>query len=553
MPDDLDLRAQFAASVATLGSRFPQLVFAFDNPGAPGIVYASADPKDNAGLTLQIGTTLTTSLTPGAPVSFDQAPNVTNSLIYLDLGPLNLSDAEFNYIDVAVTSGWAALHLANRNLCLAPNPVGYPSQIPLAAGTDGIAVAITGLAMAHPPKTNQVQLSLTYCNIAGIADGDGDLGALGFALLSPPDAHDKDLHADIELHVQPNLVVCSKDPYQPVANTLTLQLSPRGYAVVTGPDTMFEVKFLCADKWPGFGALCTAKQAAAVKPARGANADAWDPPGHDGGLITLKPPNGVPLVGTGALAVVDFTIGNVITDLAPGPTLMIVIYSGIPTYQDGSFQIVLTKAPHVAIPTLTVTPNPAQIVDPNGVAVTVDWVATDAGALRLTSTAGLDQDVTGRTIYPVTGSDPLLLLKQTTVFTLAADGLVLADLDNKATKPATAVVTPHIDFSAAVLPNGAAQLSWLILWRRMGADRGHRRSASLAKQHDDHADAAKSAFRQFYAHSSRCRQEDRTRARDDHDTPHRFLRRDIAGRGGAAQLDRCRCGLRAVKRELRSA
>jgi DNA-binding beta-propeller fold protein YncE len=446
-------------AIAALGADFPQLSFALNNPGAPNTVYTGANPKTNAGLQFQITTSTDTTLTPGAPVRIDRAPDVSYSLLYLDLTPFNLSDAEFTNIAVGNGSGWASLpDLASRTICLAPQD----KSIPIPAGTDGVSLALTGFAVANPPSGSAVQLSVTYYNVDGITiDNFPSVTPLGVALLPPPDQHDNNLHDDISLTVEPTLVVCSKNPYTPVANTLSIQFSPgsQGRPVTAGKETVFEVHFLYAET-PGSGALCTPAQGANFHPARGNNAEQWDRPaviGTQEPYVSLKPPAGAAIVGTGVEAVVTFDIGNIVTHLLPGATLMLVTYSGIPNYQDGSFQVVLTKVPHVDIVKLDVTPNPAQLEKESGVAVVIDWVVSDGGKLKLTSSAGLDQDVTGTLSFPTT-------VKQTTDFHLDADGTYGANLDNSATKSTTAVVTPHIEFSATILPdNGGVKLDWNIL------------------------------------------------------------------------------------------
>jgi hypothetical protein len=448
---------RLASYLASLGDDFPQLSFALNNPGAPGTVYTGADPTANAGLQFQITTSTSTDITlaPGAPVPVDQAPKVSYSLLYLDLTHFNLSDAEFTNIVVSTDGGWASLpDLASRTICLAPS-----KPIPIAAGAQGVSVGITGFAVANPPVGSTVELNVIYYNVDGITiDNSPSITPLGVALLPPPDQHDNNLHDDISLTVEPALVVCSKDPYPPVPNTLTIQFSPgpEGRAVIAGKETVFEVHFLYAET-PGSGALCTAAQGANFIPARRTNAQQWDPPaviGTQEPYVSLKPSSGAAIVGTEVEAVVTFDIGNIVTNLQPGATLMLVTYSGIPKYQDGSFQFVLTKMPHVDITSLEVTPNPAELEKEDGVDVVIDWVTHDAGALRLTSSDGLDQDVTGTLSFPTT-------IKQTTDFTLHADGIWGANLDNTATRSKTAVVTPHIEFSATILPSaGGIQLAW---------------------------------------------------------------------------------------------
>jgi hypothetical protein len=439
-------------AIAALGAPHQQLLAALSNPNAPNTLFISSDPRDND-VTLQIDTTIATRLTAGAtPVPPDDAPGSTFSLLYLDLTNLNLTDDEFK--GITVPNDWVSQKYG-RQICLAPK-----SDQPLSPGTGaGLGVKLPGFTMANPPPGTDAHLILTYFNVAGITVGDlGTPHDLKVLFQRPPDAKDRDLHGDLLLTLAPpSLVACSLKGYDPVSNTVSMifQPNPEGGPPIAGSTSLFEVTFVYADNPPGYGALCAA--ADITGPVRGTNADQWTlqaGAGKANPSWLLGPPAGKPIVGSGAAATVSFDFDSIVTWLAPGPTLLLVSYSNIPGYNDGSFQIPIVKVAHPDIEGVRATPNPAQLEDPAGVDVVIDWTVHDAGKLTLYSSADVPEPVTGSPFWKET-------LSATTKFRLEADGKFLAEAGNVATKSVNAVVTPHIEFSATILPDPSrVQLTW---------------------------------------------------------------------------------------------
>jgi hypothetical protein len=454
------MSSPFTLALLATANADPALTFTLGSPEAPNAIFVGPDAgKANAQLALAIATNTSTTLTPGAPVAIGTAPTVQTSLIYLDLGPLQLDDAAFAAIGTG--GGWAMLADApNRRIAFALTTAGQP----LAPG-GSLAVPITGLVVAKPPTDgSSVQLTVSYYNIPNITLGFGNEWPMPVALLPPPGTTDQDLHLDLAMSFEPTRVVGSKDPWPPCDNTLALRFSPgpRATPVIAGPDSVFEVHFVYAEA-PGFGALTTVKDATdpsrPFAPLRGQNADQWDDPLLLGSIpyVRLKPPAGQPIVvGSGVDAVVEFQIQHIVTRLQPGPTLMLVTYAGLPGYRAGSFHWVLTKIPHADIPTFTVTPASAQLSSSGSIDVQVDWVATDAAHLQLTSTSGLDEDVTPKTFFRTS-------IGETTTFTLKATGSYGAD--NLAQKSQGCTAAPFIDFKV-VETAGGLDLRWSVLGAR---------------------------------------------------------------------------------------
>jgi hypothetical protein len=96
----------------------PQLSFAVGSPGAPNTIFIGTDASANDGLTLQISTNTTTTLTPGKPDAAT-AGTIPTSLICLDLSALNLGEPAFKTIQIG--DGWAfSADAGAQQITLAP-------------------------------------------------------------------------------------------------------------------------------------------------------------------------------------------------------------------------------------------------------------------------------------------------------------------------------------------------------------------------------------------------------------------------------------------------
>ncbi|CAE6872728.1 hypothetical protein R69746_08546 [Paraburkholderia aspalathi] len=213
--------------------------------------------------------------------------------------------------------------------------------------------------------------------------------------------------------------------------------------VPAGDYTTFTLSFVYADDVDGFGAMMTAEQAQppfsvtpsaettdwAIKSNTNTQSPSW----------TLKPPPGLPIVGTGTLSTKSFLIQNLVTNFQPGPTVVSVAYQKVPGYRDGVYSIPVLKLPHVVIESFKATPEQSVLQEgEDEVKVTLSWQVSDATQLTLQPGS---IDVTGLTSKVVS-------ISETTQYTLIAEGQRPGNVDNTAYANCTAYVVPVIDFEA---------------------------------------------------------------------------------------------------------
>lgn len=418
--------------------QFPQLSFAIDNPGAPNTIYTSANASDNH-LTFNVTTnTNDTQFTPGTLVPPSQAPGATGSLLYLDLSNLNLTDTELGALTVTETGWTSQVYTDVQTICLTPT-----KSVTIAAG-ETISFAIGDFAIAAPPASSSVQLVSTYYRVENITFGDLGIPTNFKVLLQQPPDGTGDLHTAIQLQLPQVFVVVSDEHYPSVANSLQMVFAPGATPrkIVANDQTAFILTFVYADTTPGYGALNTPPEALNIQVLAGINGSNWTiTPGtsQENPSWALQPPSGQPILGSGTASTVQFLIDNVVTEFQPGPTVMLVSYSNVPGFQDGSYSLTLQKAPHVAIQSFTASPDPA-VLSGGSANVTLEWEVTNAGTLTI---APLFQDVTGKTSLQTT-------IQQSTSFTLMAQGTVLASSGNVANRSVMAEVLPVINsFDAA--------------------------------------------------------------------------------------------------------
>lgn len=430
-----------------------QLTFQIDTTGATNTIYVTATASQND-LVLRIGTTATATFTtaPEIPAQLD-APKAKGSLLYLDLSALSLTTAEFAAL-APVSTGWTFAKFPDDHaIGMTPDP-----GMTLEPGST-VDVTLGALACAGAQGAS-ASLSVTVFHVAGIT-----LGALPFptsftvALASPPGSGD-DLHDDLAITLVTKEVVTSVDGYDPVSNQLVLAFSPgpRGRPVKANAGAQFTLSFVYATDPSGYGALCTPDE---VEPpfevVPGIGAAAWKITPHraqQSPSWTLQPPVGKHVVS--ASAPVGILANDLVTRFQPGPTLVLVSYSGFDDYADGVFALPLQKVGHVRIDSLQVRPNPSVLT--NGMAeVTVTWKAANAGTMTL---APFDVDVTGKTSHKGQITD-------STLVTLTAEGTALSNVGNIALRSTMASVLPVINafdasprsLYAGDLPRDVA-LSW---------------------------------------------------------------------------------------------
>ncbi|ADB50989.1 beta-propeller fold lactonase family protein [Conexibacter woesei] len=415
-------------------SSFPQFTIALGNPDAPNTIWITADPGLNR-LVLSIEANVETRFAAARPVPYGQARGATGSLLYLDLTELALSDAEFDAITVR-GDGWDSLSTrADRRICLAPG-----ADFTQRAAAK-IELHIDHVALARPPAGRSVDLTLASFRVAGVTRGNLAVQTLFPVVLQLPPDGGGDLHEVIALAVAQPILIGSNDRFPAVANTLSLELGPgtRPREVRATEETAFTLTFVYADAWPGYGAVCTRREAADIRVLRGQGAARWTITrggSQQSPSWLLQPEPGTPILGETGL--VELRVEDLVTTLAGGPTLMVVSYSGVPGYQAGAYAVTLRKVPHVQITSIAASPDPVVLHD-GSAEVTISWTVEDAGGLTLMPGY---HDVRDRRSFRAT-------IRETTHFNLIATGIERASSGNQASAPVTATVLPVIDdFSA---------------------------------------------------------------------------------------------------------
>jgi len=412
----------------------PQLSFSLDNPSAPHTVYISAETKDNK-LVLQLTCSIDATATNATLVPQGQAGAASGTLFYLDLSPLNIDATVFNTFEL-VADGWTSQAYGDQGQ-IAFTPT---SSVQLKAGQP-VQFTVSKFVLPKAPGVTSASLKIATYHLPGLATGPLARLSSSLTAFTNPPAGQLDLHQVLTAAILPGAVAISADGYPEVANDLTLTLSqqPGQPAVSAGSNTVFTLSVAYSEDVDGFGALMNAaegKQISIPNPAQSgwtaANVD-----GLQGRSWTLTPTNKQRLPNTGG-SPVSFDIEPIVTHFQPGPTVLLLSYSGVPGYADGAFAMTLLKEPHVRIDCLKADP-PVSTLTNGQAKVNLTWTVAHAGTLILDP---LHKDVSG-----LTGFDPTIT--ETTTFTLTAYGSGSGDVDNIAIKNVTATVIPVLNsFSA---------------------------------------------------------------------------------------------------------
>lgn len=166
-----------------------------------------------------------------------------------------------------------------------------------------------------------------------------------------PNSGPADLTGTFAVDVTPTVVYGTKSQLQIIDNTLevTFMNTDPNIPLVSEPWTnppQFTISFVYSDTPRSF-ALTTPSNASAfeVGIARGGG---WQAPikvdGPNGPKWLLQPdPQNQSVLGTGEEAFIAFSIANIVTEAAPGPTQMYVEWNSVPGYQDDNLSVVLYK------------------------------------------------------------------------------------------------------------------------------------------------------------------------------------------------------------------
>jgi hypothetical protein len=416
----------------------PQLGYALGNPGAPGTIFVSSKASDNQ-LALVLSSTVAASFTAGTLVPPAQAMTGVGSLLYLNLTPLGLTDAEFNALKLTA-DGWTFKVYSGES----GQYVGFTPTKPvsLQPSPATITLALNDFTMATAPGSS-ASLSVLAYRITGVTSGSFPVsGSIG-VVFQVPDDNTGDLTTAIQVGLSPAQVVNTNNLYPQVDNQLVLSLTqqPNQPTVMSGKDTAFTLNFVYSSDVNGYGALLTTDEGKKVKVSAAQGTTNWtitpnldaDPPNW-----TLTPPANTALFGTGAGATIAFDIGQLVTTFQPGPTVVLIGYSKVPGYKNGSFAITITKEPHVLISSFAASSSQVTLGS-NGTAESVlSWSTSHAIQLTLLI-GGVEADVTGTTSHTAA-------IAGGTEFQLVASGSQPGGADNRAlSQPLSVSVLPRIN------------------------------------------------------------------------------------------------------------
>jgi DNA-binding beta-propeller fold protein YncE len=404
-----------------ISETFPQLTFQMNDESANNTVYITKDPSVNKLTLIAVTNTENTKFTPGKLVSESEAETATGSILYLDLANLNLSDQDLDNLALSA-DGWSfqAFKDAGKQICMTP-----VRDIVLSSGSS-IQIKIQNLVLSNPPATSSVQLAVNYYRVVNITEGDSGISSsFQVALRNPPGAG-ADLHTALDISVDKQIILTNAGDDDAQPSSLDLIFSPGSTPpeIIAGKDTSFILTFVYDKGWPGFGALTTKEKAVKIGVKPWISASSWKvipDKVQQNPSWELKPPAGEPILVQGTGNTLGFKVDNIMTNFEPGPTLMLVTYSGVPGFKDGVYSILLNKVPRVKISSLTAEPNPA-VLEEGTAKVSISWVAKNA--VSLTLLAPSYEDVTGLDSFEAE-------LKRSTHITLVAVGAGEGNIQHK--------------------------------------------------------------------------------------------------------------------------
>lgn len=428
-------------------AEYGQLSIRIDNKDSNGsvvenVIYTTKNADEND-LTVVIGATINTTFMPGKIVRMEKASDGTGSLLYLDLTSLELKDDEFRNL-IFECKGWifGDSDEDGQIKCMTPESENVDLN-----KDESINISIKGMALTQPPSLENVDLMLTYYRVKDIATKTTPKNTSFTVHLQVPPKGNEDLHEYLNVEVDPNCIISNnKNGYEPLINKISLIFSkgkkPSPINAVEGT-TVFKVAFTYADRSPGYGALTTVDYAGKIDIKMGISSRKWTinkVEQSEKPLWLLEPRTG-PILDNDTGSTVEILIENIYTEFQPGPTLMMVSYSGLDGFKDGAYWIRLKKIPHVSIEKLSVDPNPARFIQSKSgseptAEVTISWKVLDAGSVELKPFDDIFASNEGSIVKQLDG---------TTQITLQAKGLEGADRGNVAVKHEEAKVMPVIN------------------------------------------------------------------------------------------------------------
>ncbi|MCP1846153.1 hypothetical protein ACVIHI_009067 [Bradyrhizobium sp. USDA 4524] len=406
----------------------PAVQFQLQNAQGQSVLYVTQDTSQNVlTFTITYSGTAAVTVKGGAPVSEDKITPAGPTSFYFTVSSV-LSPKEFATMRVTPPAGWQAALFGSWAL----TPIADTKLEP------GQSLVFTLTKITANGRPGPGSFNIDYYNISTVANSGTQLP---LSLQNLPNLHKRLADSMFISMVGGNSVYIDvNDQHLIPPNTLVLQLnnSTGGPLVPPGAKQgkpVFYLTFVSASGAPGYGALTTIDRLKNI--VVGTNGDygtVWDVQDHRQNdppywAIYPKSPE---ILGTGASAIAEFRISNIVTDFDPSSTNLYLQSVDIPTYDDGSMTQPLVKA----VPTLALQGvGPLKDNVPSGTQVGLTWTSFNANRCTVSPVDGgevpapAQPDKTG---FPVT-------VARTTTFTVTAYNDALG---TKTSGPATVNVLP---------------------------------------------------------------------------------------------------------------
>lgn len=287
------------------------------------------------------------------------------------------------------------------------------SELSIGVG-DSVAFTLTNVItsdVSNPVPGGMVVF--TYINVNGLSASYGSV-PLQVPLLNPPNNANQNLDPLVGF-AETDLVLIGTEP-----NTLTLYITNSQSSAITlsNPPTapIFSVSFVFGT---GTGALTTVDNSNFSVNMSGGNVNKWKviPNTLGGNPYWQFEPLTTNILGIGAESTAEITIDNIITQLEPGVSSVIVSWTGIPGYNDGELAVDIVKVNPIIIKSFTASPS--SISNPTGpTAVTLDFEVLNSTFIAITNTPFAQQ--TNSTDFSDTATASIT---GTTIFTLIASNI----------------------------------------------------------------------------------------------------------------------------------
>lgn len=385
------------------------------------VIFITQDPtKNELNFTFTYTGASAITLKGGSPVAEKNITSSGPTSLYFTISTI-LSQEEYDAIDITLPAGWQAKKFTEWAL----TPI---ENITVKSG-DSFTFTLTDIradGQAGPGSFN-----IDFYNIPSVQDSGTQLN---LSLEALPSSH-KNLRDVLSLSfVDGNEVFIDVDDMSQIpSNTLILRLDntslkpivPTGTATTKTP--VFYLTFVTANGAPGYGALTTVDRLKNIRVGTYKDyGTEWtiqdrtqsDPPHW---AIYPKSPE---ILGTGAKAIAEFRIDNIVTDFAPSSTNLYLQSSDIPGYDDGTQALAVEKCvPVLAIKDFTNQQNNVE----SGTEVCLTWKTFNANRCSLSPVDDGAVDV------PVQGGEGYKVYPdRTTTYTLTAFDDALAQKTAKA-------------------------------------------------------------------------------------------------------------------------